>query len=61
VNTAADVSIQTSYDWRVDVIYGLPGDGIDGISEALRIRVVFGHPCVKGVLYDNATRGKRSL
>jgi hypothetical protein len=60
VITAADVPIDTCYDWR-GVIFSLPGDGIDGILEALRIRVVSWHPCVKRVLYDNATRGKRWL
>jgi pyruvate dehydrogenase (quinone)/pyruvate oxidase len=36
--TAADVLIDTIHDWGVDVIFGLPGDGIDGIMEALRKR-----------------------
>ena len=34
--TAADVLIETLMDWGVDVIFGLPGDGINGIMEALR-------------------------
>src|SRR5512142_826215 len=34
--TAADVLIETIHDWGVDVIFGLPGDGINGIMEALR-------------------------
>jgi pyruvate dehydrogenase (quinone) len=34
--TAADVLIETIADWGVDVIFGLPGDGINGIMEALR-------------------------
>src|SRR5688500_12369907 len=37
-NTAADVLIETIQDWGVDVIFGLPGDGINGIMEALRRR-----------------------
>src|ERR687888_130290 len=37
-NTAADVLIDTIHDWGVDVIFGLPGDGINGIMEALRTR-----------------------
>jgi pyruvate dehydrogenase (quinone) len=37
-NTAADVLIDTIHDWGVDVIFGLPGDGINGIMEALRRR-----------------------
>lgn len=36
--TAADILIDTVYDWGVDVIFGLPGDGINGIMEALRRR-----------------------
>jgi len=34
--TGADVLIETLIDWGVDVIFGLPGDGIDGIMESLR-------------------------
>ena len=37
-NTAADVLIQAIQDWGVDVVFGLPGDGINGIMEALRKR-----------------------
>ena len=36
--TAAEVLIDTIYDWGVEVIFGLPGDGINGIMEALRLR-----------------------
>jgi pyruvate dehydrogenase (quinone)/pyruvate oxidase len=36
--TAADVLIETLADWGVDVVFGLPGDGINGIMEALRTR-----------------------
>jgi pyruvate dehydrogenase (quinone) len=36
--TAADVLIDTIADWGVEVIFGLPGDGINGIMEALRKR-----------------------
>jgi pyruvate dehydrogenase (quinone)/pyruvate oxidase len=36
--TAADVLIETLTDWGVDVVFGLPGDGINGIMEALRTR-----------------------
>ena len=38
VTTAADVLMETLLDWGVRVIFGLPGDGINGIMEALRIR-----------------------
>src|SRR6266568_9198141 len=34
--TASDVLIDTIHDWGVDVVFGLPGDGINGIMEALR-------------------------
>lgn len=36
--TAADVLIDSLSDWGVEVIFGLPGDGINGIMEALRQR-----------------------
>jgi len=36
--TAADVLMDSLSDWGVDVIFGLPGDGINGIVEALRQR-----------------------
>src|SRR5690348_16353919 len=35
-STASDVLIETIHDWGVNVVFGLPGDGIDGIMEALR-------------------------
>lgn len=34
--TAADVLIEGLIDWGVDTVFGLPGDGINGIMEALR-------------------------
>lgn len=37
-STAADILIDTLAGWGVDVIFGLPGDGINGIMEALRKR-----------------------
>src|SRR5262245_31532253 len=36
--TAADILIDSLEDWGVEVIFGLPGDGINGIMEALRRR-----------------------
>ncbi len=36
--TAADILIDTIHDWGVEVVFGLPGDGINGIMEALRKR-----------------------
>src|SRR5690348_17529642 len=34
--TAADVLIECLIDWGVEVVFGLPGDGINGIMESLR-------------------------
>ena len=36
--TAADVLVERLIDWQVEVVFGLPGDGINGIMEALRTR-----------------------
>lgn len=36
--TAADILVQRLIDWGVKDIFGLPGDGINGIMEALRKR-----------------------
>ncbi|HKY07309.1 MAG TPA: thiamine pyrophosphate-dependent enzyme [Candidatus Binatia bacterium] len=36
--TAADILIDSLRDWGVEVVFGLPGDGINGIMEALRKR-----------------------
>jgi pyruvate dehydrogenase (quinone) len=35
---AAEVLIDSLMDWGVEVVFGLPGDGINGIMEALRTR-----------------------
>ncbi|WP_309086618.1 thiamine pyrophosphate-dependent enzyme [Chelativorans sp.] len=35
---AADILIETLINWNVEFIFGLPGDGINGIMEALRTR-----------------------
>ena len=37
-STAADILVETLLDWHVTVVFGLPGDGINGIMEALRTR-----------------------
>jgi pyruvate dehydrogenase (quinone) len=36
--TAADVLVEVLQEWGVDTIFGLPGDGINGVMEALRKR-----------------------
>ena len=36
--TAADILVETLLAWDVDTVFGLPGDGINGIMEALRVR-----------------------
>src|SRR5436853_6162416 len=36
--TASDILIDAIHDWGVDVVFGLPGDGINGSMEALRKR-----------------------
>src|SRR3954462_3384487 len=36
MTNAADILVETLIDWGVDVIFGLPGDGINGIMESLR-------------------------
>ena len=36
--TAADVFVGRLIDWGVEVIFGLPGDGINGFMDALRKR-----------------------
>ncbi len=34
--TVADLLIERLIDWGVDTIFGLPGDGINGLCESLR-------------------------
>src|SRR3954454_16185901 len=36
--TTADLLVERLIDWGVRVVFGLPGDGINGIMEALRTR-----------------------
>ena len=36
--TAGDILVETLIDWGVDTIFGIPGDGINGIIESLRTR-----------------------
>src|SRR5919201_4713130 len=36
--TASDLLVERLMDWGVDTVFGLPGDGINGVMEALRKR-----------------------
>ncbi len=36
--TASDVLVDQLHEWGVEVVFGLPGDGINGVMEALRKR-----------------------
>ena len=36
--TASDLLMDILIDWGVEVVFGLPGDGINGLMEALRKR-----------------------
>jgi len=38
MTTAGDVLVQTLVEWGVDTVFGLPGDGINGVMESLRQR-----------------------
>jgi pyruvate dehydrogenase (quinone)/pyruvate oxidase len=35
--TASDVLVETLIEWGVDTVFGIPGDGINGVMEALRL------------------------
>ena len=37
-DNASDVLIETMMNWGIDTVFGIPGDGINGIMEALRVR-----------------------
>ena len=37
-DTASDILIDRLIDWGIDTVFGLPGDGINGVMEALRAR-----------------------
>lgn len=34
----SDIIAETLIDWDINVVFGLPGDGINGFMEALRKR-----------------------
>lgn len=31
MTTAADILVETLIEWNVDTVFGLPGDGINGV------------------------------
>lgn len=35
---ASDILVETIHKWGVDTVFGLPGDGVNGVIEALRVR-----------------------
>jgi pyruvate dehydrogenase (quinone)/pyruvate oxidase len=37
-DNVSDVFVETIMGWGVDTVFGLPGDGINGVIEALRVR-----------------------
>jgi len=37
-DTGTDILVETLLAWEVDTVFGLPGDGINGVIEALRTR-----------------------
>ncbi|GIK96913.1 MAG: pyruvate oxidase [Alphaproteobacteria bacterium] len=38
ISNAAEILVESLIDWDVDTVFGMPGDGINGIVEALRTR-----------------------
>src|SRR3954454_22631230 len=38
MSNAAEILVDTLIAWNVEVVFGLPGDGINGVMEALRTR-----------------------
>jgi pyruvate dehydrogenase (quinone) len=36
--TAVDQLVERLIEWGIDVVFGLPGDGINGVMESLRTR-----------------------
>src|SRR5437763_16336319 len=37
-DTASDILVEGLIAWGIDIVFGLPGDGINGVMEALRTR-----------------------
>lgn len=38
MSTTAEIVIDTVLEWGVQIIFGIPGDGINGLMEAIRER-----------------------
>lgn len=53
--TAGDALIERLTDWGVDTVFGLPGDGINGIMEG------FPPPPEQGLFRPGASRGSGRL
>ena len=53
--TAAGIMVDTLLNWGVEVIFGLPGDGINGLMEGLR------QTTRQDPLYPSAPRRSRSI
>ena len=50
--TAADVLVDTLVDWGVEVVFGLPGDGVNGVIEA------FARPARRSASSRSGTRNR---
>lgn len=37
MTTAADALVETLIEWKVDTVFGIPGDGINGLIESFRV------------------------
>lgn len=37
-NTSSDILVETIHEWGVDTVFGIPGDGVNGVIEAFRRR-----------------------
>ena len=38
MHNSSDLVVETLIAWGVDTVFGMPGDGINGVMEALRTR-----------------------
>ncbi|PBB95368.1 hypothetical protein CK224_27405 [Mesorhizobium sp. WSM3862] len=60
---AAEIFVDTRVAWDVEVMFGLPGDGINGVMEALRKNRRRCHPTMpripQGAAGDSGARADR--